>query len=292
MVIDFTVEKNEEAATLGAFLRSRGVSFGLLKRIKFLPDGIAVDGQKQNTNYKLTMGQKVTIDVSDRPQEIARSIVVPQDIPMDIVYEDFCCMVVNKPYGMAIHPSMDYGLGTLANAFCGYWKAKGQEKTYRALNRLDKNTSGLVMIALDAFSAQKLKNKVDKVYTAIVEGKIEEFHGFIEGKIARVEGSIITRCVGENGQDAKTEYNVIKCSDEFSLVDIKLHTGRTHQIRVHFAYIGHPLAGDDMYGGKRTSISRHALHCKEMEFISPENGAKVSIKSQIPKDMADIVMKI
>jgi 23S rRNA pseudouridine1911/1915/1917 synthase len=180
----------------------------------------------------------------------------------------------------------------LANAFCGYWRRKGEGKIFRAINRLDKNTSGLVLLALDHFSAEKLKGSVDKTYTAIAEGCVKPEYGIIELPIARQQESIITRCVHPDGQYAKTEYTVIKQNSEFSLMDITLHTGRTHQIRVHFSHLGYPLAGDDLYGGSLERISRHALHCRKLEFVSPYNGKKISIESQLPQDMAEIVINL
>ena len=292
MTVDFTVKEHNEGSTLTAFLRSEGVSLALIKKIKFLDDGILVYGVKQNTDYKVKSGQKVTISVSDRREDAEKSTVVPQDLPMDIVYMDRCCMVVDKPYYMPVHPSFNHPTDTLANAFCGYWQKKGEEKIFRAINRLDKNTSGLVIIALDPFSAEKLKGGVDKTYTAIVQGKVEPKEGTIELPIARETESIITRCVREDGQYARTDYTVVKQNDEFSLLDIKLHTGRTHQIRVHFSHLGYPLAGDDLYGGSLETIERHALHCRKLEFISPDTDEKVVINSNLPCDMQQIVIKI
>ncbi len=292
MTVDFTVKPADEGSTLTAFLRGAGVSLALIKRIKFLPQGILVDGVKQNTDYRVKAGQQVTISISDTREDAAKSTVIPQDIPMDIVYMDRCCMVVDKPYYMPVHPSFNHPTDTLANAFCGYWQKRGEEKIFRAINRLDRNTSGLVLIALDPFSAEKLKGAADKTYTAIVQGKVEPAEGVIELPIAREAESIITRCVRADGQYARTDYTVVKQNDKFSLLDIKLHTGRTHQIRVHFAHLGHPLAGDDLYGGSTESIARHALHCRKLEFISPDTGRQVVINSKFPCDMQQIVIKI
>lgn len=292
MRIEFVVAAEHEGKSLTAFLREMGVSLALIKRVKFLPDGILVDGVKQNSDYKVKNGQNVVVNAADTAENTEKSTVIPQNIPMDIVYMDDCCMVVDKPYYMPVHPSFNHPTDTLANAFVGYWKNKGCQKIFRAINRLDKNTSGLVLIALDAYSAEKLKGNVDKTYTAIVQGKVAENQGIIELPIARQTESIITRCVRDDGQYAKTEYTVVKQNDKFSLLDIKLHTGRTHQIRVHFSHLGYPLAGDDLYGGSTEFINRHALHCRKLEFISPFNDKKVVINSTLPKDMADIVIKI
>ncbi|MBE6878722.1 MAG: RluA family pseudouridine synthase [Ruminococcaceae bacterium] len=292
MTVNFTVKEQSDGSTLTAFLRGEGVSLALIKKIKFQPDGILVDGVRQNTDYKVKTGQTVAINVSDTREDAEKSTVIPQDIPMNIVYMDDCCMVVDKPYYMPVHPSFNHPTDTLANAFCGYWQKKGEEKIFRAINRLDKNTSGLVLIALDPFSAEKLKGNVEKTYTAIVQGKVTPAQGIIELPIARETESIITRCVRADGQYARTEYTVVKQNDEFSLMDIKLHTGRTHQIRVHFSHIGYPLAGDDLYGGSLSAIGRHALHCRKLEFISPCTGDKVVINSKFPGDMQQIVIKI
>ena len=292
MTVNFIVKQHNDGSSLTAFLRSEGVSLALIKKIKFQPDGILVNGVKQNTDYKVHQGETVTINVADTNEDAEKSTVIPQDIPMDIVYQDPCCMVVDKPYYMPVHPSFNHPVDTLANAFCGYWQAKGEGKIFRAINRLDKNTSGLVLLALDPFSAEKLKGGVDKTYTAIAQGKVEPLHGIIELPIARQQESIITRCVHPDGQYAKTEYTVVKQNEDFTLMDIKLHTGRTHQIRVHFSHLGYPLAGDDLYGGNIEHISRHALHCRKLEFVSPFSGEKVTVNSNIPKDMEDIVIKI
>ena len=292
MQVNFVVKDEHQGKSLTAFLRENGVSLALIKRIKFLPDGILVDGVKQNSDYKVKTGEQVVINAADTAENAQKSTVIPQDIPMDIVYMDDCCMVVDKPYYMPVHPSFNHPTDTLANAFVGYWKNKGQEKIFRAINRLDKNTSGLVLIALDAYSAEKLKGNVDKTYTAVVQGRVEKTQGIIELPIARQTESIITRCVREDGQYAKTEYTVIKQNEQFSLLDIKLHTGRTHQIRVHFSHLGHSLAGDDLYGGSTEHITRHALHCRKLQFVSPYDNKKVTVNSNLPKDIADIVIKI
>ena len=292
MTVTFKVGQYDDMATLTAFLRSSGVSLALIKKIKFQENGILVDGVRQNTDYKVKAGQTVTINVADTNEDAEKSTVIPQDIPINIVYQDPCVMVVDKPYYMPVHPSFNHPTDTLANAFCGYWQKKGEGKIFRAINRLDKNTSGLVLLALDPFSAEKLKGGADKTYTAIAQGCVSPQQGIIELPIARQQESIITRCVHPDGQYAKTEYTVIKQNEKFTLMDIKLHTGRTHQIRVHFSHLGHPLAGDDLYGGSLDRINRHALHCRKLEFISPYNGEKVSIESQLPQDMEEIVTEI
>lgn len=285
----FEVDEIHVGERLNIFLRSSGVSAALIKKIKFYPDGILVNGIKQNTNYSVKYGDKIEINTSDEEIE---STVIPQDGSLNIVYEDECCMVIDKPYGMPCHPSFNHPIDTVANYFMGYWRKKGKNKICRVINRLDKNTSGLVLIALDPHTAEKLKGGVSKTYIAIAEGKFEKEHGIIDAPIAREKESIITRCVRDDGQKAVTEYWVEKQNEDFSIVKVKLHTGRTHQIRVHFSYIGHPLAGDDLYGGKRTFITRHALHCAELEFVSPSKNTIIKVVSKLPEDMNYIATKI
>ena len=292
MVLNFVVKEINQGETLNAFLRKEGVSVALIKKLKFLPDGILVNGIKQNTNYIVKAGDEIIVNAWDRQEETEKSTVIAQDIPIEIVYIDPCCMVVDKPYYMPVHPSFNHPTDTLANAFCGYWKKRGENHIFRAINRLDKNTSGLVVIALDSHTAEQLKGSISKIYTAIVEGEVRPQHGIIELPIAREKESIITRCVREDGQYAKTEYDVIKQNERYSLLDIKLHTGRTHQIRVHFSYLGYPLAGDDLYGGKMNDIQRHALHCRQVSFKSPYNNKQITINSKLPKDMEFIAVKI
>ena len=285
----FQVKESENKMRLNIFLRHSGVSAALIKKLKFLPDGILVNGEKKNTDYMLSAGETVEINTTDEDMD---STVIVQSGPLDIVYQDDCCMVVNKPYDVPCHPSFNHPTDTIANYFMGYWQEKGQAKICRVINRLDKNTSGLVLIALDPHSAEKLKGKVDKTYTAIAQGRFEKDYGIIDRPIARQQESIITRCVREDGQRAVTEYFVRKCDDNFTLADIKLHTGRTHQIRVHFSHIGHPLAGDDLYGGSLEHINRHALHCSRLAFPSPATGEMVDIQAPLPADMAVLEEKI
>ena len=289
MNFKFLVKPDEDNTRLNIFLRQSGVSAAQIKKLKFQPDGILVNGEKKNTDYFLKAGDVVEINTSDENTE---STVIVQTGPLDIVYQDDCCMVVNKPYDMPCHPSFNHPTDTVANYFMGYWREKGQTKICRVINRLDRNTSGLVLIALDAHSAEQLKGGVEKTYTAIASGRFEKSHDIIDRPIARRQESIITRCVRADGQRAVTEYWVEKTDDNFTLCNIRLHTGRTHQIRVHFSHIGHPLEGDDLYGGIMENIGRHALHCSRLEFISPATQNMVKVCAPLPADMINLATKI
>lgn len=285
----FRVNENRDNTRLNIFLRQSGVSAAQIKKLKFQPQGILVNGEKKNTDYFLSAGDVVEINTSDDSMD---STVIVQTGPLDIVYQDESCMVVNKPYDMPCHPSFNHPTDTIANYFMGYWQERGQMKICRVINRLDRNTSGLVLIALDAHSAEKLKGTVEKTYTAIAKGRFENSHGIIDRPIARQRESIITRCVRADGQRAVTEYWVKKADDRFTLCDIRLHTGRTHQIRVHFSHIGHRLEGDDLYGGSMENIDRHALHCSRLSFVSPATQQTVKVNCPLPQDMKNLAEKI
>ncbi|MBR5520715.1 MAG: RluA family pseudouridine synthase [Oscillospiraceae bacterium] len=289
MKFSFVADKLQERQRLNIFLRENGVSAALIKKIKFTPDGILVNGEKKNTDYMVQPGDIVEINTADEDMD---STVIPQRGEMNIVYMDDCCMVVDKPYDMPCHPSFNHPTDTIANYFMGYWQDRGESKICRIINRLDRNTSGLVLIALDAHSAEKFKGKVDKTYTAVIAGCPETIHGVIDLPIARQEESIITRCVREDGQRAVTEYNVVKTDGQLSLLDIKLHTGRTHQIRVHFSHLGYSLEGDELYGGNMSNINRHALHCSVLRFPAVTGEGYVEVRSELPQDMQELVNKI
>ena len=219
MFLKFLINEINAGARLNIFLQSQNIPLAHIRRMKFIDNGILVNDIKTNTDYIIKVNDVVKILIAEEDEE---TNVIPQNIPLDIVYQDEHCMVVNKPYNMPVHPSLNHTTDTLANAFCGYFKNKGMQKSCRIINRLDKNTSGLVLIALNSLTAEGFKGKVDKMYTAIVKGEVEPLTDVIELNIDRVDNSIITRCVSEKGKYAKTEYTVIKQNNEYSLLDIVL----------------------------------------------------------------------
>ena len=198
-----------------------------------------------------------------------------------MVFENESVIVFNKPQGMPVHPSMNHYEDTLGN----YFSALYPELTFRPVNRLDKGTSGLCIVAKDAHAASLLQGCCTKVYYAAAEGETPP-EGRIDAPIARERESIILRCVREDGQPSVTEYRRITFSGRYSLLEVRPLTGRTHQIRVHFAHIGHPLAGDDMYGGGLENITRQALHCGSITFREPQTGEMMTVTAELPDDMA------
>ncbi len=225
------------------------------------------------------------------------SNIIPTKMNLDIVYEDEHLLAINKPAGIAIHPSILHFTDSLSNGIKYYFDEIGLKKKIRPINRIDLNTSGLVLFAKNEYVQESLikqmNNKIfKKTYLAIVFGNLKSKSGTIDAPIARKQGSIIERCIDLSGQKAVTHYEVIKEYNNYSLIKCILETGRTHQIRVHFAYIGNPLLGDTLYNTSSNSnslIDRQALHSYKMEFIHPINKNKICLEAEIPEDMKKLI---
>ena len=260
----------------------------LIKNKAILLNGIFVD-----TRTVAHLGDVLTI-ILDLAED--NSNIVPSQIPLDIVYEDAHILIVNKPAGIAVHPSMLHFDNSLSNGVKYYFDSIGLHKKIRAVNRIDLNTSGLVLFAKNEYIQEclikQMANKTfGKTYLALVYGHMPEIKGTINAPIARKENSIIERCVSSSGQVAITHYEVIKEFEKYSLVSCKLETGRTHQIRVHMAYIGNPLLGDSLYGNSTTSlISRQSLHSYKMSFIHPVYNKTILVEAKLPKDMEKLII--
>lgn len=210
------------------------------------------------------------------------------NLKSDIVYDDDDIIIFNKPPFMPIHQSQKHYDDTLANVFANYCNKNNLSIPFRPINRLDKNTSGLCLIAKNQLACN-INKTIKKTYYAIVTGKISPVIGIINLPIDRKENSIIKRCVSKNGQKAITHYKLIKTMNNNSLLEIILETGRTHQIRVHFSHIGHPLLGDDLYGGCLNNMNRQALHCGKLKFIHPIKNIEITIKCPLPNDMTNLL---
>ena len=264
----------------GAFLKNRGVSRRLITRLKRQDTGICRNGVSIRTVDRLNEGDVITIHMED-----SRSLEGNSMLTVPVVYEDEDVIVFDKPVNMPVHPSIKHQGDTLGNFF----SAIHPGLTFRPINRLDRDTSGLCTVAKNAYSANLLQSSIDKVYYAAVCGVLAD-GGRIDAPIGRESESIITRQVRSDGQEAITDYTIIKTNAKYTLVRVKLLTGRTHQIRVHFAHIGHPLAGDNLYGGDTSDISVQALHCGEISFIHPVTGENIILKSDIRKDIQELMM--
>ena len=287
---EFIVDGNFSGRTCGEFLKSSGVSRRLIARLKRVECGISRSGFPIKTTDTVSEGDRIVLKSLDK------TLLEPNprlDVP--VVYEDRDVIVFCKPAGMPVHPSIKHQGDTLGNFFA----ARFPGLTFRPVNRLDRDTSGLCAAAKSAYAANYLSGRISKVYMAVVQGiplprdvgnsliKWQETgSGYrIDAPIGRAGESIIRREIREDGQQAVTNYTIIRSDGKHSLLRIELETGRTHQIRVHFSAAGHPLAGDDLYGGSREFCSAQALHCCEMSFPRPSDGAAVRLFSPIRQDM-------
>ena len=238
-------------------------------------------------NQKLKVGDTILVDLDF---EETCDNIVPIKMDLDILYEDDGLLIVNKQPFIPIHPSMDHYEDSLSNGVKYYFISIDLKRKIRPVNRLDKNTSGIVIFAKNEYIQESLikqmkSNIFKKEYIAIVEGIIDKKEQIIDAPIARKDDSIIERCVAINGDSAVTEIELIKNYGNYSLIKCNLKTGRTHQIRVHTSYIGHPILGDDLYGTKSELINRQALHAYRIKFIHPITKKEIEIEAKIPKDI-------
>ena len=288
MELKYAVKSNDECKKLRDVLSYFHISHRLLITLKN-ENAILLNGETTYIDKQLNADDKININFD---YEEDNSNIVPTKMDLDIVYEDDWMIIINKPSNLTVHPTMMHYDDSLSNGIRYYFDKIGLKKKIRPVNRLDKDTSGLVVFAKCEYIQEELKNQMStddfkKEYTTIVEGIINNKKGIIDSPIARKEGSIIERCVDDQGAPSITEYEVLNENKDknYSLVRCNLKTGRTHQIRVHFSSIGHPLLGDDLYGGKLDLIDRQALHCSKISFIHPITKNKMEITSDIAEDM-------
>lgn len=243
------------------------------------------------TKKSVTVGDTVSVLIDF---EEDNSNIVASNIPLNIIYEDDYLLVLNKPANIAIHPSILHFDNSLSNGVKFYFDKLGLKKKIRIVNRLDRNTSGIVILAKNEYIQECLikqmkTNEFKKEYLAIAKGILESKSGTLNFPIARKEGSIIERTVSSDGDSAITHYDVVKEFNNLSLVHIVLETGRTHQIRVHFSHIGHPILGDTLYGSPSKLINRQALHSYKLTFIHPVTKKVVSLEAPLPNDIKNII---
>ena len=270
-----------------AFLKAhQGISNTIWKRIKN-SGTFAINGTICNaTQANVKNGDIITYDIL-RPTDIT-----PEDLPLDIRYEDEWLLIINKPAGQLVHPTTKESSGTVGNALMHYFAAKGEAHAFHPVHRLDRDTSGLLLVAKEPQIQYQLSPKgcknFQREYQAIIQGELTPGAGLIDAPIARALPSIILRKVSPDGQSARTHYRTVKTNGEFSLIELQLETGRTHQIRVHMAHLGHPLLGDDLYGGNMDFIQRQALHAFRLSFKHPMTGEKLVITAPPPADFLRI----
>ena len=284
---------------LDVFLTEQNQDFSRSHVQKLIADGkVMVNGQQRKANFKLTAGDEITLEIP----EAVEAEILPEDIPLDILYEDKDIIVINKARGMVVHPAAGVFSGTLVNALmhhCTDLSGINGELRPGIVHRLDKDTSGVMVAAKSDKAhlslAQQIKDKTaHRIYQAIVYGNIKEEAGIIKGDIGRHPVDRKKMAIVQDGKSAVTHFKVLERFGEYTLVECALETGRTHQIRVHMTHIGHPLVGDPKYGtnGKRKdnfSIQGQALHSMSLELDHPVTGERMSFNTELPEDMQKIL---
>lgn len=252
---------------------------------------ILLNNKPCDTRCSANIGDIISINFN---YEEDNSNIVPTKMDLNIVYEDEWLLIINKPAGIATHPSILHYSDSLCNGIKFHFDAINLKKKIRPVNRLDLNTSGLVVFAkceyIQEYLISEMKsNELKKEYLCLCDGIFENKKNTINAPIARKEHSIIERCVSKNGQYSVTHYEVLNEFENYSLVNCTLETGRTHQIRVHMSYIGHPLIGDSLYGSISDFINRQALHCYKLNFIHPITGKFLNFTGELPSDFKNLI---
>ena len=285
--LQYRITESDTYSNIHELLKAHGYSSAVIRHLKETENGIQRNGVWARVYEPLASGDTVTILLTE---EASSENIVSTPLPLNIVYEDEDLLVINKPAGMPIHPSQGNYDNTLANACAYYFQQKGEPFTYRCINRLDRDTTGLLILARHAYSASLLssmiaKREIHREYLALATGLVPD-SGVIEAPIARVDGSTIEREVNfKTGEFARTHYKCLEYKNGYSLVSLKLDTGRTHQIRIHMKYIGHPLPGDFLYNPDYSVIRRQALHSYRLTFTHPITGKELQFTAPLPDDM-------
>lgn len=295
----FTVTHEEEGQLLRSVIEHRlHPSTKLLRSLKFRPDGILVNGASATVRCRLREGDEVTLALEDTE---SAPHLTPVELPLQILYEDQWLVVPSKPADMPTHPSHDHHEDTVANALAYRYRQEGVPFVFRPINRLDRNTSGLLLVARDRLSAARLsaamrKGEIQKTYLAVLDGVLSEEEGVVDKPLHRTAQSIILREVcahdAPDADPSRTEYRVLARGKRHTLVEARPITGRTHQLRVHFASIGHPITGDDLYGTPSPDISRHALHAHRLEFPHPHDLRHCAFTAPPAEDFSTLLAQL
>ena len=269
-----------------------GLSGTVIRRVKWLSDGILLDGVRVHTDVRPRAGQVLSVLVADG---VRRSGIVPAAGALDIVYEDADILILNKAPGVPVHPGPGHFSDTIGNFLLDYYDKEGIQADFHPVHRLDKGTSGLLVVAKHPHAQEALKNALHtpdfrRFYLAVCEGVPQPPAGLIDAPIGSVPGSLIARRVAADGQPSRTRYETLRTAHDRALLRLELETGRTHQIRVHMAHLGHPLTGDFLYGTEDPAlISRPALHSAQLRLLHPVTGKPMTFTLPLPADMARLV---
>ena len=259
---------------------------------------VTVNGRPSKPSYRVQVGDEVVVRV---PIEMPTP-VVPENIPLDVIYEDDALLVVNKPAGMVVHPAYGHASGTLVNAVlahCPQIADVGGPDRAGVVHRLDKDTSGLILIAKDsvtraALQRQFKRRQVSKTYLALVEGQVQPREGVVEAPVGRDKRQRKKMAVVRSGREARTMYRAIEYFANYTLLEVRPHTGRTHQVRVHLSWLGYPIVGDAVYGRHRQRLlrGRHFLHASRIRFSHPATGEEVEFEAPLPPKLADVLNQL
>lgn len=292
--IDYIIDEDSAGLRVEQFLRRKRYSGQNLSEIKRMPKSILVNGVHYYMRQELSTGDHLQVRICETQNS---EKIPPTKLPLDIIYEDEDLLVLNKPAGMPIHPSLNNYTNSIANALAYYFQSQGKPFIFRCCNRLDRDTSGLTIVSKHLVSGSILSDmtkyrEVHREYLAIARGSVTPSEGTIQAPLGRKEGTIIERTVDwEHGEDAVTHYKVVKEANGHSLVSLRLETGRTHQIRIHMKYLGYPLIGDYLYNPDMKYMTRQALHSHHMEFTHPITGEHMSFTAPLPEDMARVMQE-
>lgn len=289
----YIIKPEESGITIKDYLKKKSFSHALIANLKKYEDGIMVNGVRKYTDHHLVTDDELNVCIREKPTV---SRIMATELKLSVLYEDEDLMVVDKQAGIPIHPSRLNNTETLANAVANYLTDKGIDPVFHCINRLDKDTSGLTIIAKNMYAASLLSEMIrirtiKRDYLAICEGIFRNKQGSVCAPITRNGTSMIRYVDHENGEYAETDYQVTGEGNGLSLVKLTLKTGKTHQIRVHMKHIGHPLIGDRLYNPDNRIMERQALHAQKLTFTHPVTGMNISITSDIPADMESVIRK-
>jgi 23S rRNA pseudouridine1911/1915/1917 synthase len=293
-ILSFTVESDDERLDKAISTHAPNLSRASAQRL--IKDGAAtVNGRPSKPSYRVQAGDEIVVHI---PIELPEQ-VLPEDIPLDIVYEDEVLLVIDKPAGMVVHPGAGHTSGTLVNAVlahCPQLTDVGGADRAGIVHRLDKDTSGLILVAKDdathsALQRQFKRRQVAKTYLALVEGQVQPREGIIEAPIGRDKRQRKKMAVVRRGREAQTMYRIIEYLADHTLLEVRPHTGRTHQVRVHLAWLGYPIVGDAVYGHRRQRLlrSRHFLHAARLRFTHPATGKEIEFEAPLPPKLTNVL---
>lgn len=291
--MEYIISKEYDGICLRSYLRSvLNISRAELITLKKKEDGIVLNGKKVTVRAILKEGDILSLNRND---DISSLNIVPVELPLDIIYEDDDIIALNKPPYMPTHPSHEHQYDTLANALAFYFKNQNTPFVFRSVNRLDRDTSGIVLVAKNKSVAYKLSKDMsnfafEKTYFVLAEGTIDNNFS-VKANMKRCDDSSIKRCIcsDDEGQYSFTGFEVINNYEKFTALYAKPKTGRTHQIRLHLSYAGFPIVGDSLYGNESTLIDRQCLHCVRLSFIHPVTDKKITLNAPIPSDISALI---